>query len=189
MCNFNINCYVKRGVCLKCGVNTFFRIYQATDEYFTHSVKKTTGLPCLGILKHGNYDLTIRWMYVLSTDTPTIIRAQSKPHTLAVARILSYLDDIGERQRAYAMPSHKRFLGASESQNLRSIEKFYIKKVIAVSTIYTLFRSSIYLYILQFFNIFITIKKDYPYKNSIAKLRDGLLDSSHNTVCFVKNKI
>ena len=67
-------------------------------------------------------------MYVLSTDTPTIIRTQSKPHTLAVARILSYLDDIGERERAYATPSHKRFLGASESPNLWSIETFYVKK-------------------------------------------------------------
>ena len=53
----------------------------------------------------------------------------------------------------------------------------------------TLFRSSIYLYILQFFYIFITNKKDYPYKNCIAKLQDGLLDSSHNAVCFVKNEI
>ena len=52
----------------------------------THSVKKTTELPCYGILKHGNYDLTIRWMYVLSTDTPTIPRAQPKRHALAVAR-------------------------------------------------------------------------------------------------------
>ena len=61
----------------------------------THSVKKTTELPCLGILKHGNYDLTIRWMCVLSTDTPTIVRAQPKRHTLAVAQInrlvLAYL--------------------------------------------------------------------------------------------------
>ena len=56
---------------------------------FTHSVKKTTILPGIGIPKHGNYDLIIRWMYVLSTDTPTIIRAQSKRHTLAVARIPS----------------------------------------------------------------------------------------------------
>ena len=42
----------------------------------THSVRKTTESPCLGILKHGNYDLTNRWMYVLSTDTPTSVRAQ-----------------------------------------------------------------------------------------------------------------
>ena len=53
---------------------------------FTHSVKKTIELPCLGILKHGNYDLTIRWMYVLSTDTPTIVRAQLERRALAVAR-------------------------------------------------------------------------------------------------------
>ena len=53
---------------------------------FTHSVKQTTELPCLGILKHGNYDLTIRWMYVLSTDTPTIVRAQPERRALAVAR-------------------------------------------------------------------------------------------------------
>ena len=53
----------------------------------THSVIKTTELPRLGILKHGNYDFTIRWMYVLSTDTPTIVRAQPKRHALAVARI------------------------------------------------------------------------------------------------------
>ena len=54
---------------------------------FTHSVKKTTELLPVGILKHGNYDLTIRWMYVLSTDTPTIVRAQPMRHALAVARI------------------------------------------------------------------------------------------------------
>ena len=35
------------------------------------------------MLKHGNYDLTIRWMYVLSTDTLTIIRAQLERHALA----------------------------------------------------------------------------------------------------------
>ena len=61
---------------------------------FTYSVKKTTGLPVIGILKHGNYDLTIRWMYLLSTDTLTIIRAQSKRHTLAVARIPSCLGSV-----------------------------------------------------------------------------------------------
>ena len=32
----------------------------------THSIKKATGLQGLGVLKHDNYDLTIRWMYVLS---------------------------------------------------------------------------------------------------------------------------
>ena len=55
---------------------------------FTHSVKKTTELPCLRILKLGNYDLTIRWMYVLSTDTSTTsVRAQPERHALlAVAR-------------------------------------------------------------------------------------------------------
>ena len=46
-----------------------------------------TELPCLGILKHGNYDLTIRWMYVLFIDTPTSVRAQPERHALAVARI------------------------------------------------------------------------------------------------------
>ena len=49
----------------------------------THSVKNTTEVPCLGILKHGNYDLTVRWMYVLST----IVQAQPKRHALAVARV------------------------------------------------------------------------------------------------------
>ena len=135
---------MKDGVCLRCGVNAFFWIYQGTDECFTHSVKKTTGLTCLGILKHGNYDLSIRWMSVLSTDTLAIIRAQSKRHALAVAWILSCLGDMGERERARAMSSHIRFLGALESQDLWSIEKFYIKKVIAISTIYTLFKSSVY---------------------------------------------
>ena len=45
---------MKNGVCLKCGVNAFLRIYQGADEGFTHSVKKTNGLPGLGILKYGN---------------------------------------------------------------------------------------------------------------------------------------
>ena len=36
----------------------------------THSVKKTTESPCLGILNHGNYDLTIRWICVMSTEYP-----------------------------------------------------------------------------------------------------------------------
>ena len=31
---------------------------------FTHSVKETTGLPCLGILKHGNYG---------SSDIPSVL--------------------------------------------------------------------------------------------------------------------
>ena len=91
------------------------KIYQGTDmRVFTHSVKKTTGLPGIGIRKHGNYDLTIRWMYVLS-DTPTIIQAQSNRHTLAVARIPSCLGYMGETERACAMPRHKQFFGASES--------------------------------------------------------------------------
>ena len=40
------------------------------------------------------YDLIIRWIHVLSTDTPTIIRAQPERHALAVARIyrLSWLN-------------------------------------------------------------------------------------------------
>ena len=84
-------------------------------EIFTYSVKKTTGLPGLGIPKYSSYDLTIRWMYVLSTETPTIIRAQSKRHTLAVVRIPSCLSYMGEIERVCATPSHKRFLGASES--------------------------------------------------------------------------
>ena len=58
--------------------------------------------------------------------------------------------------------------------------------MISILTINTLFRSSIYSYILQFFYILNTNKKDYPYMNSIAKLQDGLLDSSHNNVFFYK---
>ena len=58
--------------------------------------------------------------------------------------------------------------------------------MISILTINTLFRSSIYSYILQFFYILNTNKKDYPYMNSIAKLQDGLLDSSHNNVLFYK---
>ena len=70
---------MKNGVCLKLrGERVFENFTRAQMSTLTHSVKKTTELPCLGILKHGNYDLTIRWMYVLSSDTPTIVRAQPK---------------------------------------------------------------------------------------------------------------
>ena len=79
---------MKNGVCLKLrGEHVFENFTRVQISTLTHSVKKSTELPCLGILKHGNYDLGIRWMYVLSTDTPTIVRAQPKQHTLAVAPI------------------------------------------------------------------------------------------------------
>ena len=74
------------------------------------------------------YDLTIRWMYVLSTDTPTIIRAQSKRQTLAVARIPSCLVYMGQTERACAMPSHKQFLGASESETSEVSRNFTKKR-------------------------------------------------------------
>ena len=70
----------------------------------TQSVKKTTELPCLEILKHGNYDLTIRCMYVLSIDTPTSVRAHPERHGLAVARIdRLVLAKLG-KERACAVP-------------------------------------------------------------------------------------
>ena len=71
---------------------------------FTHSVKKTTELPCLGILKHGNYALTIRWMYVLSIDTPTSVGAQPERYALAVARINRLVLAKWGKERACAVP-------------------------------------------------------------------------------------
>ena len=65
----------------------FKNFTRAQISTFTHSVKKTTELPCLGILKHGNYDLTIRWMYVLSTDTPPLSGPSQSDTRLTVARI------------------------------------------------------------------------------------------------------
>ena len=83
----------------------FLRIYQGTDEGFTYSIKKPTRLSGLGILKHGNYNLTIRWMYVMSTDTPTIIWALSKRHTLVVASLPFRLGCKGQ-QYAHPTPRH-----------------------------------------------------------------------------------
>ena len=78
----------ENGFCLKLrgqrNIKNFTRVRMST---FTHSVKKTTELTCLGILPHGNCDPTIRWINVLSTDTPTIVRAQPERHALAVAQI------------------------------------------------------------------------------------------------------
>ena len=63
----------------------------------THSIKETTELPCLGILKHGNYDLTIRWMYVMSTVTPTTVRA--KPSGLGLRPGERHVEHYGVRER------------------------------------------------------------------------------------------
>ena len=81
--------------------------------FYTFCEKKT-GLLCLGILKYGNDDLTLSWMYVLSTDTPIIIRAQEKQHTLTMAWRPPCVGYMGGIECACAMLSHKRFLGASE---------------------------------------------------------------------------
>ena len=75
------------------------------DLINTHYVKKATELPCLGILKHGNYDLTIRWMYVLSIDTPTSVRARPERHALAVARTNRLVLAKWGKERACAVPA------------------------------------------------------------------------------------
>ena len=93
-----------KGVCLKlrgeCIFKNFIRAQMST---FTHSDKKATELPCLGILKNGNYDLTIRWLYVLSIDTPTSVRAQPERHELAVTRINRLSWRNGWKERACAV--------------------------------------------------------------------------------------
>ena len=51
---------MKNGVCLKLrGERVFKNFTRAQMSSLAHSVKKTTELLCFGIVKHGNYDLTI----------------------------------------------------------------------------------------------------------------------------------
>ena len=97
---------MKNGVCLKLrGERIFKNFTRAQMSTFTHSVKKTTELPCLGMLKHGNYDLTIRWMYVLSIDTSISVRAQPERHALAVARMNRLVLAKWGKERACAVPA------------------------------------------------------------------------------------
>ena len=100
---------MKNGICLKLwGERVFKNFTTAQMSTLTHSVKKTTESPCLGILKHGNYDLTIRWMDVLSTKTTRVGGGSDKPSCLGL------LGKIGARIRR---PAHN---GSSVLQSLKN---------------------------------------------------------------------
>ena len=116
---------MKNGVCLKCGVNAFLRIYQRTDEDFYLFCYERQ--PDCQILEYQNMviiiSLSVRFMCCRPIPPPLSEHSQSNTRWqwLGYGLCLGYM---GEIERACAMPSHKRFHVTSESKTSEASRNF-----------------------------------------------------------------